>query len=101
MICALNLPDGTIAYASGSSWAVVRDWARARYGIGNDDVQARHEAPEGVEVVEVQGPVGHDERRRLEMRGVRRATLLEAAALFDGKRTPREVNAEIRRRAAE
>ncbi len=84
MICALNLPDGTIAYASGSSWAVVRDYARGRWGLTNDDVQARHEAPEGVDVLDVAGPMSHDDRRADEARGVRldarRAAFREVSA---------------------
>jgi hypothetical protein len=94
--CAVTTSTGTV-YARGVSWAVVRDWARARWGVRDDDVQHRPDgAPEGVEVTHVAGPMGHDERRVDEARGVRRAALREAL-----DRMPIESNGRIQRYAIE
>jgi hypothetical protein len=73
LVCAINTVDGVI-YATGRSWAEIRDYARYRYQVTDDDVQHRPEgAPSGVSVYLVTGALSHDERRADEQTSVANA----------------------------
>lgn len=72
-VCSILFPTGP-HYLQGRSWAEVRDYARYRYGVRDDDVQHRPAgAPEGAAIEHVAGALNHDERRADEARGVANA----------------------------
>jgi hypothetical protein len=63
---AIHLSSGRTVYATGASWAVVRDWARAKYGSELVDVRAPAGGIGIVDPTEVPTPATYQSQREEE-----------------------------------